>query len=238
MGLAHSPSIVNSGLVLCLDAGNPRSYPGTGTLWNDVSGNGKNATLGSSAIYSAPGTMLFDGVDDFVNLVSQADAQTPLSGYGNFTGADTSPFTIELWLKTTQIAGVDPVNTPALVGRNDSDIWANLNLYNGYVYYLHYNSVWEYNLKSTTMVSDNKWHQVVYVNNINETGSIFIDGVSEVTGSSSLSGSNYFSPDRIGLGYSNKYFQGNIGSLKFYDKSLTAAEIQQNFNALRGRYGI
>jgi hypothetical protein len=43
--LAHSPSIVMNGLVLCLDAGNSKSYPGSGTTWTDLSGNGNTGTL-------------------------------------------------------------------------------------------------------------------------------------------------------------------------------------------------
>ena len=45
MGLAHSPSIVTDGLVLCVDAANTKSYPGSGTTWTDISGKGHNGTL-------------------------------------------------------------------------------------------------------------------------------------------------------------------------------------------------
>jgi hypothetical protein len=88
------------------------------------------------------------------------------------------------------------------------------------------------------MVSNNAWHQIVYVNNSNSTGSIYVDNNVEVTGSSAVSAGSYFAPNNIGWGYSGQYFSGSIGSVKFYDKSLTAAEISQNFNALRGRYGL
>ena len=47
MGLFHSPRIVTDGLVMALDAANAKSYPGSGTTWNDISGNGNNATLNS-----------------------------------------------------------------------------------------------------------------------------------------------------------------------------------------------
>jgi hypothetical protein len=52
MALSHSPSIVTDGLVLCLDAGNPKSYPGSGTTWTDLSGNGNNGTLVNGVGYS------------------------------------------------------------------------------------------------------------------------------------------------------------------------------------------
>jgi hypothetical protein len=52
MGLGHSPRIVTDGLVLCLDAANARSYPGTGTTWTDRSGNGNDGTLINGPTFS------------------------------------------------------------------------------------------------------------------------------------------------------------------------------------------
>jgi len=69
MGLSHSPRIVTNGLVLCLDAGNRQSYPGSGTTWTDLSGNGKNGTLTNGPTYTSAnvGAIVFDGVDDYVS---------------------------------------------------------------------------------------------------------------------------------------------------------------------------
>jgi hypothetical protein len=49
MGLSHSPSIITQNLVLCLDAANSKSYPGSGTTWTDLSGNGNTGTLMNGA---------------------------------------------------------------------------------------------------------------------------------------------------------------------------------------------
>jgi len=241
MGIAYNPSIVTNGLVLCLDAGNTKSYPGSGTTWTDLSGLGNTGTLTNGPTYSSSngGSIVFDGTDDYISIPSQFDSQSPLTGYGSFTGADTNAFTLEIWIKTSQISGTNAYTTPNLIGRDNGDVYSNLTLNNGYVYFVHYDSAWLSNLKSTTMVANNVWHQVVYVNNKNETGTIYIDGISEVTGSSSISGKrNHFSPDYIGRGYSNSYFQGSISICKFYDRALSAAEVSQNFQALRGRFGI
>ena len=69
MGLSHSPNIVTDVLVLCLDAANRRSYPGSGNSWLDLSGNGNNGTLTNGPTYSSAngGSLVFDGVDDYVN---------------------------------------------------------------------------------------------------------------------------------------------------------------------------
>ena len=52
MSLAHSPRIITDGLVLCLDAGNTKSYPGSGTTWTDLSGQGNNGTLVNGVGYN------------------------------------------------------------------------------------------------------------------------------------------------------------------------------------------
>ncbi len=69
MGLIHSPSIVTDGLVLCLDAANSRSYPGTGATWTDLKG-GNNGTLENGPTFDAAngGSIVFDGTDDIVNV--------------------------------------------------------------------------------------------------------------------------------------------------------------------------
>ena len=68
MALAHSPRIVTDGLVLALDAGNAKSYPGSGTAWTDLSGNSNNGTLTNGSTYSSVdgGAIVFDGSDDYV----------------------------------------------------------------------------------------------------------------------------------------------------------------------------
>ena len=57
MGVAGGPSIPQSGLQLCLDAGNSKSSPGSGTTWTDISGNGRNFTWASAPTYNAVGTV-------------------------------------------------------------------------------------------------------------------------------------------------------------------------------------
>ena len=84
MALSHSPSIVTDGLVLCLDAGNPKSYPGSGTTWTDLSGNGNNGTLVNGVGYDSDngGSLSFDGVNDYVTLGTPAlmnGVQVPLT---------------------------------------------------------------------------------------------------------------------------------------------------------------
>ena len=70
MSLSHSPKIVTNGLVLCLDAADQKSYPGTGTTWFDRSGNGNNGTLIGGVGYNSTnaGIIVFDGINDNVSF--------------------------------------------------------------------------------------------------------------------------------------------------------------------------
>ena len=67
MALAHSPSIVTNGLKVCFDAANPKSYPGSGTTWYDLSPSGISATLYNGAVLNRDkgGVIAFDGTDDY-----------------------------------------------------------------------------------------------------------------------------------------------------------------------------
>jgi len=62
------PNIVTSGLVLQLDAANTKSYPGSGTTWTDLSGNGNNGTLTNSPTFSSAngGIFTFNGTNQFI----------------------------------------------------------------------------------------------------------------------------------------------------------------------------
>ena len=69
MSISGGPDIVENGLVLHLDAADTNSYPGSGTLWTDLSGNGNNGTLTNGPAYSSnnKGYFSFDGTDDYVD---------------------------------------------------------------------------------------------------------------------------------------------------------------------------
>jgi hypothetical protein len=63
MSIYAGPDIADSGLTLCLDAGNPVSYPGSGTTWRDVSGQGNNGILVDGPTFNSAngGVLVFTG---------------------------------------------------------------------------------------------------------------------------------------------------------------------------------
>ena len=68
MATYYSPKIVTNGLVLCLDAGNTKSYSGSGTTWTDLSESATNGTLTNGPTFNSDnkGSIVFDGIDDYI----------------------------------------------------------------------------------------------------------------------------------------------------------------------------
>jgi len=230
MATGYSPKIVTDGLVLALDAANTKSYPGTGTNWKDLSGNGYNGTLTNSPTYNSDfvGHINLDGANDHVVVSSWDNSGTVQS--------------VEMWSRWRSGAG------HMFVGFTTYDIWTSnshlgFNTGNSDVYGISSTQVSNLNLVGT---SQSNWHHYIFEFTTQiQNNKIFIDGIEQVL-SQQLSttnltnGRSFSSSFQIGSwnnsdGY---YFTGDISTFRIYKKSLTAAEIQQNYNATKGRFGL
>jgi hypothetical protein len=222
MALSHSPSIVMNGLVLCLDAANRKSYPTSGTTWTDLSGRGNTGTLTNGPTYSSTngGSIVFDGVNDYVDT-------SAIISSGSF-------FTISSWVYLVSGAGQYPMiasvksGVTALFG-----IKVGSNSAIGFNLYLS-SSV---QTSNNTAPSINTWYNAVAV--FDGTAKVYVNSVLL---SQSVSGSSGGFTQGIWIGNgapgNNSYWKGNIAQISVYNRALSAAEIQQNFNSLRGRFGI
>ena len=235
MGLYHSPSLVMNGLVLCLDAANPKSYPGSGTTWTDLSGGGNNGTLTNGPTYSSSngGSIVFDGVDD-------------TSNFGNILQLGTESRTYCCWYKLNSTTQTDYAS---LISKT-------VNLSTGYRQALGFQSNGNfrvllrgqsntlYDLDTTNPKVDLNWHYLVWVIDRSSIQSLYQDNVFLNSLSiSDISGQNFQlnRPLRIGSYNSNTdtpilFFNGNISQVSIYNRALSAAEIQQNYNATKSRY--
>ena len=94
MSVIGGPDIITDGLVLYLDAANTKSYIGSGTTWKDLSGNSNDGTLTNGPTFDSgnSGSIVFDGVDDFVTTGQQLD---PIA-FGLFADS-TSFWTVSSW---------------------------------------------------------------------------------------------------------------------------------------------
>ena len=229
MGVFAGPEITESGLVLALDAGNSKSYPGSGTTWTDLSGT-SNATLTNGPTYSSAngGSLVFDGVDDKVSLsrVVQDD------------------FTLSCWFKTTQsyqsYATVAWYNGAGLVDSEVDGVTNDfgMSLQVGKVVFGVGNP--DLSIQSILTYNDNIFHNAVGTRN-KTSGQInlHIDGVfvtSAVGNTNTLNAANNI---LVGcINNTTQFFIGNIAQVSIYNRALSAAEITQNYEALKGRYGL
>ena len=213
--------VVAVGLVMYLDAGNPASYPGSGTTWTDLSGQGNNATLINGPTFDSGngGSIVFDGNNDY------ASATTNGFPFGSNVG------TISGWAKATSVAGGPPswifsYGTPAqsqsrFIGRLGSTFYAG-----GYNDDITYNTV-----------PLNTWFNMVATWD-GSNARMYIDG-SLVTGPTSRSWNTVSSAAYVGAQTSGgEGWYGNIAQVLVYNRALTDAEVLQNFNIDKARFGL
>jgi len=232
MALGHGPKVVTDGLVLALDAADVSSYPGSGTTWTDLSGQGNNGDLVNGVGYSG-GSLVFDGVNDLVETqtLSTQFLNTGLTlsiffFYDPKTGNDnviswgnaafnTTSYSWELRLR----GGLGSAEFSPGIGPGGT----------GYPLRLQSASPLGWNGRIVCI-------DITYV--ANGLATMYENGVLRATRDyTGVGTSDATRTVRIGRG-TDSYFPGNIYNVKLYNRALTAAEIQQNFNMHRSRFGI
>ena len=232
MGTAYNANIVTDGLVLCLDAANPRSYPGSGTTWYDLSGNGNHGDL-------ATGSM---GLENWNNRVFNFDGSNEYiyCGYLNSYLSNITDVTFMCYAKI-DILLIDSLYMVA--GRYEGG--------NGWVMSCNplgneHQFVWGgresaslFISTASTFTSDtNIWYFLCGTKK-GSTWSLYING--QLNSSTNAgNGTTVFlnKPLSIGRQFSQYYWNGQIANSLVYNRALSANEVKQNFNATRGRYGI
>jgi hypothetical protein len=225
MSLTHSLKIVTNGLVLCLDAGSKKSYPGTGNIWRDLSGNGNDGTLTNEPTFSDAnsGAIIFDGNNDHATLGSPSKLNA-LFG--------TNTVSVDVWLRRSA-----NINGQRIVFDSGSGEHIQIDIDLNQLAFLIKSSSYIRSVRSSP-IDLNVWYNYVGVYN----GSTITTYLNSIL-SSQVSQSGNIATDSGGFfiasyTYSAFNFPGRIASVKVYNRALTPEEIKQNFNALRGRYGI
>lgn len=229
MSLGHSPSIVTSGLILCLDAANVKSYPGSGTSWTDLSGNANGGTLVNGPTYSSTngGNLTFNGTNQY--------GSTPLS-LGGYTA-----YTVSAWVKTTS-TGKEIMATYGVT--NIFEFWIGASPTLGKLMPYAYASGGAASYRtSNTSINTGTWVYCVGVyQGSTSTLNVYVNGVLDngtLTGTVPAALNSGASTVVIGnVNSGSYYFNGSMGEIKIYNRALSATEVAQNFNALRGRYGL
>lgn len=227
MGIAYNTSIVRNGLVLHLDAANRKSYPGSGTIWGDLSGNGNNGTLvnGIGHAVTNNGSMVLDGIDDYAyaNTVSLTSNELTLCSLFRFSSLQEGERSLIRKESVYQLGFSNPATGTirCLVRTNGTTGWTATN---DFVY---------------TFVN-NQWYYFCFTYKTGDS-SFYVNGES-IKNILTTTGNIVDNTNPIGFGArgtnSNLAINANISVSQIYNRALTATEIKQNFNALRGRYGI
>ena len=223
--------IVTNGLVLNLDAGFTPSYPTTGTTWYDVSGNGNHATLVNGPTFTSNygGAVVFDGIDD--------NAYIPATNNLSFNNSSFSyslAFSIPNWTFTSerivleygdagfqgyyQITFYPNETTFRTMGISGYDTWFD-----------------------TTVNFTANQNYIVTLTYSLETSSakLYINGV--LVNSTRITGTSQSTPKILYIysrGGTRIFQKGNLYHILGYNIALSSAQVLQNYNALKGRYGL
>ena len=244
-------NIVRDGLVLHLDA--KYSYPSktgitatTDSLdpdvytWYDLSGNGNDGELINGPTYSSTdgGSIVLDGSNDYIR------GPAVLTKYS--TG------TIEAWIKTSNSATpgghIYGESTPG-----DATYWGHLRLDGGKLEFIIDDNSVVPEIRGTNTVNDDAWHQVVVTGSGNKSSDwiFYIDGQPEPRGSIQSGTESNLNDFWFNTNTLNVYtigalertsvgnvLGGNIAIVRTYNRALTAAEVLQNYDALKDRFGL
>ena len=233
MAVDYQYRIVRDGLVLCLDAGNTKSYPGTGTTWFDRSGNGYNGTLVNGPTFSSAngGSIFFDSIDDYVS-------------YGTLLNIGNT-FTLNFYIKPT-------TRTRQTIFSNGYPYSANKGFFmccpgnNPTDMFLSLGQDQKIAISSTGAITNNVIQMVTAVaNGSSSLIKLYKNGV-EVSSYSLQTDANItlqydtgvFVTGQRNTGVGVDTLNSNVYNLSIYNRALSQTEITQNFNATRGRFGI
>lgn len=242
MSYANGPKIVTDGLVLCLDAANRKSYPGSGSTWYDLSGNGNHATLnGTNFISDHLGCINIDGTDDYISIPSSSSLQ--------MTDQITliSVFSPDAF-SANKARLFDTYGNSGATGSSFALKMGTVADYKDISFFLMQSGSGFYEIKRTLSVLssiNDVYHVVARWRKSDGTSDIFINGVKQTSYSVSNSFTNTLgtlnNPITIGkLEYSPTDIYGDqqVYSSLIYNRYLSDNEISQTYNALKGRYGL
>jgi hypothetical protein len=217
-------SVVTTGLQLYLDAGNASSYSGTGTSWNDLSGNGRNGTLTNNPTYSSAdgGSIVFDGNNDFVQC----------SGSLTVTAA-----TFVTWIRRN---GSQDDYDGIIYSRGTVATGLSFLGVTNKISYTWNNTVDTYSWDSGLTIPDLTWCMVA-VSVTNTTATAYLCQSSGITSATNIVSHTSTVLDDIRIGQDNlasRFFNGRIAVAQIYNIALSAEQVSQNFAADRSRFGV
>ena len=222
-----SPGIVQSGLIVNLDAGQLSSYPGSGSTWTNIGSGGAtyNATLQNSPTYSSDynGYLSFNGTNQYTSITRPVQ----------------DDFTLSVWFKTTSSAGILG-NWYSGIGLMDGEVGGvtndfGLSMAAGRLMFGVGNP--DTTITSTATYNDNFWHNVI-VTRTKSNGALvmYVDGTQVATGTGNTNTLDATASLSIARSVGGSYFPGNIAICETYTIALNSTQVLQNYNYLYPRF--
>ena len=242
-------NIISSGLILDLDASNTSSYPGTGTLWTDLSGNGYNATKQGTIPFTSAGQQSYFGFSGSTSNYFLGNNN--LYGTNSNQISGTVGITIQLVIKPTSISSRSFIfsNYTSGVGGYDFEIgslgglWTNT--LRNYLNSQASPSASSDNRGTSSVLSNGTIYLVTFTwDQSSKTANLYLNStlIPQDHGGFNSSAITYAWANQsnytIGSDTSNGGTYGNIYTAYVYNRPLTAGEVTQNYNALQSRFGL
>lgn len=224
----YMPDIVRDNLVLNLDAGEPNSYSGSGTSWNDLTSSGNNAILRNGPTFNSSngGSIDFDGSNDYADT-------------GSVATTATSNVTIESWANLTSTSLKGPFIYNGTSGGYGIGVGSGTYDTTGNDIIVLFQSIrW---INTGVSYGGTGWVHAVLTLNGSSVPYVYVNG--NFIGSYSGTAPNTPATETcIAFDYpgggSTRFFGGRVSVGRVYNRYFTAQDVYQNFQALRGRYGI
>ena len=227
--LAHHPKIVTNGLVLNLDGANLKSYPTAGIVWTDLTTRKLNGTLNNSPGYSSlnGGGLTFNGSSTYIS--------------GGSTSFVNGNYANEIWFKATGVPSLNDAGGAMLFAQSTdlnhgimiAHSWLNQSIVHGNVVNNALISANNSAPNNTVCHAVGTWdgtNQYVYINGKLSTQRAYT--------TATLVGTPAYQVGRWVYSIYPRYLNGIIYNTKLYNRSLSANEILQNYNAFKGRFGL
>jgi hypothetical protein len=234
MGVVYNTAgIVTDGLVLALDAANPKSYPGSGTTWFDLSGKENNFTWVNSPTFNSSGIKYF--------LTQGNKCIGPASnslGITNTSGYTISLFVRQITLSTNHAFKFHRSGT----GSASRGIAPHLSWTDGNIYFDQGGCCNPDTRVSVASGGTSTWNMWTFRRIFNGSTRTIIKNNSILATNTTTAATLDLNSTNVELGSSDEYadnpWDAELSNFIVYNRNLSDEELKQNFNALRGRYGI
>ena len=244
MSFFKGPTIVRESLELALDAASLRSYPGSGTTWYDISGNGSHLTLNSASTWVSNGAASYMNFESGIAKYLPGGYLTTIPGTTSGTGTICIFSTVKApdgdWKTLVRGTPADP-DHQVIIYSNDG---ISLGMYDndaggfqdtGFDMNTLPNYTSQFNFMVWKFADISPYYQFYYNNNLSSPQATLTTSYAAFNSGFSCIG-GYHDGSNSPTVFSQEF--GKISVFLYYSKHLTTAELEQNYNALRGRFGL